>query len=55
VHGNPDEESSQGGSIPGLVLAEVLAGCLEYRDADEVSEWGGPVSTVIYDGYGQRI
>jgi hypothetical protein len=55
AHGDPDEESSQGGSIPGSVLAEILSGHLESRDVDEVLERGGVVATVIYDGYGQRI
>jgi hypothetical protein len=52
AHGDPDEESSEGGSIPGSVLAEILEGHVEYREVDEVSERGGALSSGIYDSFG---
>jgi hypothetical protein len=51
-HGDLDEESSEGGSIPGSVLAEILEGRVEYREVDEVSERGGVLSSGIYDSFG---
>jgi hypothetical protein len=51
AHGDPDEESSEGGSIPGSVLAEILEGHVEYREVDEVSERGGVLSTAILDSF----
>jgi hypothetical protein len=74
VYGDPDDESSQGGSIAGPVLAEILAEQVElrqesisfermpgfdlgevFREPDEVSEGGGPVSMVDYDGGDERM